>query len=325
METDREFSNVVDIAQFPGRSIVTRRRASADPDTATGETVDGMSRGILNDCASVPVWLATQDALSAPGALVSKATRATAIHNLIARRVKFRHDEPVLENLLGLDKELDLLLYPARLLTMRRPMGDCDDFTMLACAMLLSAGVPCEIVTIKADPGDPDRYSHVYCQAIVEDGPLVMDCSQAAQHGYPAGWEAPHYFDKRTWGVMYPPEKGLHGYGLGDEICDIFGCYPGADSSAPAPVSSGGGSGINWNSLIGTIVQGGIQIGKQVTLPAGAYVQTKEGVMSNQVPGAIPGQYPSTVGVNLGGVSGTTLIIGGVIGLGLILALSGKR
>jgi hypothetical protein len=55
-----------------------------------------------------------------------------------------------------------------------------------------------------------------------------MDCSQAAQHGYPCGWEPEEgVIERRGWGVLNPPQvgTGLHGYiggGLGQCDADML-------------------------------------------------------------------------------------------------------
>lgn len=315
METDREFQSAVELPHFPGTSVVTRRNASPDPNEATAETVALMREAAMSDSISPPVWVATKQALD--GCAPGRQATAEAIYRWTARNIKYRSDDPVLKAVLGLDNELDLLIRPARLLTMRRPSEDCDGFTMLACAMLLCAGVPCEIVTIKADHEDPTRFSHVYCQVPLENGEaLVMDCSQGAQHGFPCGWEAPGYFDKRTWGLMQPQQKkGLQGLGY----CDLMDCDMGT-----GPASSGGGSSIDLNSILQSVVQGAIQIGKQVTLPAGSYVANAGGVMANQVPGAVPGYNVGASAYTQGlGISSTTLLIGG--GLLALALIAGKK
>ena len=314
METDREFQSVVNLPQFPGPSVVTRRNASDDPDTGTAETVQAMQAGAVADSSSPQVWAATQGAL-ASAASSSRADIAEAVYRWICSHVKFRSDDPVLSALLGLDNELDLLIRPARLLTMSRPAEDCDGFTMLCCSMLLAAGVPCEIITIKADDREPRKFSHVYCQAILEDGRgLVMDTSQGAQHGYPVGWEPREYFARKDWGVIHPQRtKGMHGLdGLG-ETCDIFGCYP--DDGGPTAPSSG--PGLDWNSII----QSSFGFARQLALKPGQYVQTPSGVMANQVPGAVPGFNLSTSASGIG--TGTILLGAGV--LALMLFAGGRK
>lgn len=324
METDREYSSVVHLPQFPGPSIVTRRAASDDPDTSTAETVELMAAAAEEDSNSPQVWAATQGALTGVTQAVTyggngERAKCEAVYRWIASHVKFRSDDPVLSHVLGLENELDLLIRPARLLTMSRPAEDCDGFTMLACSMLLAAGIPCEIVTIKADHDEPERFSHVYCQALLEDGSaLVMDCSQGAQHGFPCGWEAPDYFDRKTWGVLHPQhQKGLHGLNGLDEVYDYGGEY---GAIAPSTATAPSGGAFDFSNLINQ----SFKFASQLALRPGQYVQNAQGVMASNVPGAIPGQYPANVGVNLGGVSSSTLLLGGAALLAVLL-LSGRK
>lgn len=289
MQTDREFSHTVEIPGLPGPSVVTRRNASEDPDQATAETVSCMRRAAIEDSNSPQVWGATRQAVANSS---GREQVCRAIYQWIASQVQFRQDDPILAHVFGLDDELDLLIRPARLLTMRRPAEDCDGFTMLACAMLLCAEVPCEIVTIKADPQDPSRFTHVYCQAILEDGRgLVMDCSQGAQHGYPCGWEAPEYFDRRTWGVMNPTARKKYMHGLGESD----------DSESPW-----------WQGLIRDVAKGGIDIARMQGTPVG-YVQTPQ-MVANYGQGLNPA-FGMSLGA--GGIGSSTLLLGG----GLLLAI----
>lgn len=319
MQTDREFSTLTQLPQFPGPSRVTRYNASEDPDTGTAETVALMEHAAVEDSISPQVWSATQQATS--GAR-SHRQACEGIYRWLSSHVRFRSDDPVLKSLLGLDNELDLLIRPARLLTMNQPAEDCDGFTMLACAMMLCAGIPCEIVTIKADPDEPDRFSHVYCQAILQSGPLCMDCSQAAQHNYPIGWEAPDYFERKSWGILQPQqEKGMHGYmGLGacaddDPTCTSdfglpgVGGQPGIDLGSPGGGSSSPGAGINWTQIATALGADAARITQLATLPQGYTLNA----MGQPV-------YAATAGI--GSINPLYLLLGGGV---LLLAVLGSR
>jgi hypothetical protein len=80
------------------------------------------------------------------------------------------------------------------------PEIDCDELAMYIGSMLLSIGVPCEFVTIADDVADPTRFTHVYVQAILEDGskmPLDPYCDKP-------GEEPPLRFRRKEWGVIRP-------------------------------------------------------------------------------------------------------------------------
>ncbi len=158
---------------------------------------------------------------------------------------------------------------------------------MLTCAMLLCAGIPCEIVTIKADQQDPTRFSHVYCQALLENGKaLVMDCSQGSQHGYPCGWEAPEYFDRKTWGAMQPEPRSKAMHGLGE---------------------------IDWGGILETGIDRGFDLASMAVMPVG-YVQTPNSV-ANYGSGASP-----AISLGAGGINTSTLLLigGGLLALVLL-------
>jgi len=331
MQTDQEFSSVVQLPDFPGASVVSRSNAPEDPHQATAITIDRMKQWAAHDAHSPHVFRATSQALSMSGP--SEDDRSAAIHQWISTHCKFREDDPVLRIVLGLEDELEMLITPARLLTMRVPAGDCDCLTTLCMSMHLCAGIPVEPITIKADPEEPDRDSHVYCQAILENGPLVLDPAMGCKHHWPAGAEAPDYFDKQTWGVLQPdrPRHGLHGIdGLGacadeDPACTSdfglpgVGGAPGIDLGTTPGVVPAAGQPFNLNAFIQQLTAGGLKIAQMQATPVG-YIQTPQGLIANVGPG---GQLPLNLGIGAG-ISSGTLLLGGAALLALVL-FSGKR
>ncbi len=313
METVQEYRRLEQLAGMPGPSVVTRTNASEDPDVATQETIDLMRAAAIADSQSPQVYRATADAMKLTvGWDAPRVERCAAIYQWITAHVQFRSDEPTLRALFGLENELDLLIRPARLLTMNPPREDCDGFTMLACAMLLCAGVPCEMITIKADPEDASRFSHVYCQAILEDGrPLILDCSEGAKHKVPLGWEAPDYWQKETRGVLQPRRNTLHGLNNWDP-----GDWGG--EAGPADVMGGSSSGFNWSSILGPLVNAGAKVAVMQGTPVG-YVQTPT-LTANYGQGVTPG-----LAIGAGGGIGTGAVL---LGGGLLLAaifLGGRK
>ena len=152
--------------------------------------------------------------------------------------VRFMIDEHAVLGLYGETDQVDFLITPPVLLSMHRPAGDCDDFTMLSCALLECNGVPWEIVTVATERADPRRWSHVYCRAVLPDGRrLALDPTNGV---YP-GWEVPEYdvHRKQYWNMQGQPVDGpasikepmrMHGYvgacglgcaqrrGMGDQL-----------------------------------------------------------------------------------------------------------
>lgn len=86
---------------------------------------------------------------------------------------------------------IELIQSPLK--TIEYGYGDCDDQSILAASLLSSLGIPSRFKVVKANPSNPDGYSHVYVQ----------------------------YFDGRSWKGFDPT---LHSK-AGDELADhqIFG------------------------------------------------------------------------------------------------------
>lgn len=87
--------------------------------------------------------------------------------------------------------------------------GDCDDYVIVLGALLTSLGHAVRIVTIRADPKEPRRFSHVYLQVNAHGNWMGLDGTQA--QSFP-GWEPPRHFGKRVWGAMNPKPLGLGNY-----------------------------------------------------------------------------------------------------------------
>lgn len=176
----------------------------------------------------------------------------------------------------------DLLIRPDVLIRMNPREGDCDDFTMMACALLRALGVPYSIITIACGADDPSRWSHVFPMALCP-APLALDAS----HGRGPGWMVPaeQTYRWQAWDAdgeaigLKRPGSQLHGwvrsdYGLGglgqcydtsgNEIdCSdtIAGVAPTPTDTTPFLVSgpalpstaTSTSSGFNWTSFLDTL------------------------------------------------------------------------
>ena len=123
------------------------------------------------------------------------ATLETAreVYYWVRSNITFVPDEVLLQRM-GERPDKELLFDAPALLSMRNPVGDCDDFSLLLATMLLSIGMDdLYFVTLAVDPHTPERWSHIY----LSKGNLALDAS----HGHYPGWEAPNYFRKRYWKV----------------------------------------------------------------------------------------------------------------------------
>ena len=270
--------------------------------------------------------------------------KAWGVFWLVKHAVEYVHDEPRLSRM-GEPAALDLLIAPAVLVRTRKPKEDCDGFTMLICAMLRALLVECYIVTVAADPADPSRWSHVFALAKLDDGTYMpLDGS----HGAFPGWMVPaeHMFRWQAWGmngrpaddVKVPRFRGLHGYsrrGMGDCVnfqvgpdgnCPDGSPYTGMlDSGGAAPVKPAPTTpGFNWDATIASILGQGVGIAKSVLTPP-TYQSTYNpatGQTSTTIRGTqAVGSAASPLGL---GLSSNTLLIGGVVLVGLLVFSSMK-
>lgn len=72
--------------------------------------------------------------------------------------------------------------------------GDCDDFTILICSLLLAVGIPAKVRMIKLPAPDGSiQYAHIYPMAMLSNGGwIALDATEKSE---PIGWEPPN------WGV----------------------------------------------------------------------------------------------------------------------------
>ena len=267
--------------------------------------------------------------------------------------VRFVVDEIPVFALYGEQDQVDFLISPSVLLRMRPPKGDCDDFTMLACALLACNRVTFEIVTIQADRSRPGQWSHIYPRAVMPNGRrMVIDATPPGQ--YP-GWEVPAYDiqRKQIWDSngnpiadsapatdnrmhAYRPRRRRHGMGQDESPLDYNTLVAnGVDLSgydlstipgSPAYDPSGGawsklsqGGGFNWNALFSNLSSVGTKLGTLALLPTGGTMTTLPNgtqVFTNQ---ATPGSFASFGGGQIG--IGTIALVG--IGLVALMAFSG--
>ena len=105
----------------------------------------------------------------------------------VKHAVQFRQDDSLILELFNERDHFELLISPPVLIRMKKPQGDCDDFTMLILALAACAGYRVRIVTVQCDRSRPNEYSHVYGEALIDRGWMPLDVS----HGTYPGWEVP--------------------------------------------------------------------------------------------------------------------------------------
>ena len=140
---------------------------------------------------------------------LDEPSAVAAVHAHAKGSIRFQRDEVTGEGIGSLSPDDPLVEVIVRPVDMARyidegvAIGDCDDFSMYAAALLEARGIPCSFVTVAADARDPGQFSHVYVAAYPGDGAggrrrVAIDCS----HGEYPGWEVPNRFNNRKeWPV----------------------------------------------------------------------------------------------------------------------------
>lgn len=183
--------------QFNASGIAIRYTDPDNSDRSTADTVAMMGTHVRNAAGSIQIKQALQEA--GVGTQDSDDEAIKKIFHFIKSNVQFIEDETQLALMFGQPEGKELLITPQVLLGMNSPKGDCDDFSMLACAMLMAKGIKCDFITIAANSSQPREFSHVYCLVRTRDGRVIpFDAS----HGKEAGWETERAWRKQVWPVF---------------------------------------------------------------------------------------------------------------------------
>lgn len=212
-----------------GPIIKEKIPAAPDTDTSTKQTIAKMCEYIAAGASDDVCQLWAKQArerwagqfnqvASVTGRMVPQTSGdCWGVWWMVKHAVKFAKDEPRLFQI-GEPDALDLLIAPAVLVREQDRKEDCDGFTMLVCCLLKILGISSVIVTVAADPSDPERWSHVFPMAEVNGAYLPMDAS----HGKFPGWMVPrdHISRWQAWDLNGNPVQAfpsqakntLHGY-----------------------------------------------------------------------------------------------------------------
>lgn len=281
---------------FGHAAVIWEPRPTLEDEAFTAQTIERMTQYAAAASRSPMI---RQVALLAAGNHTSQASQAGGVWKWIRDRVRFRTDEETARPIAADPENTEVLIPPEHLLRMERPAGDCDDFSMLAAAMLLALGIPASFRTVAADPAT-ERYSHVYVIAHTAEGRLPLDCS----HGRFPGWEVRALGKARDWRIE--EQMGLGNFEM---LADLA-------AGNGAKVSS-----INWNNIIETSVGATASILKnrygQPNIAPGTYIDNSKGVMYRQPAGASDLAFPG-IAVNTGGGSSSLLLLG-VAAVALVL------
>lgn len=303
----------------------TRAMQSVAPDLVTTATVARMALYAREGSRAPAVRAATADALRGLPPKTPAGQIAAQIWHWVKAHVQFVADEEICWAA-SLDNtrcdETEWLIRPELLLAMPTPQGDCDDFAMLTCAMLLAAGLDCEFVTVAADRRDPGRFSHVYATArFPGGGSLPMDTS----HGRHPGWEVQDVSRRVGWGGLGLLPSRLQGLAIDDQV--LGGRRTGGTrltrtgGMGQADLSEYmiGGNPPWWQSLLSTGER--IAVARFGQPPAGTFYQTGPGGTVYQRTDPRLGFNPPFVGP---GMPSWLLLGGGLIALVVLVSALGR-
>lgn len=279
----------------PVRVLEIERPQPEDDESTTAQTVAMMAHLVREDSSNPIVRRAAYSAIAAAPSNADDETNrravVAAVHQWIRDRVMFVEDS----TLAGFSDDpagAEVLVRPIDLLTMPQPKGDCDDFSMLAAAMLRALGFQCAFRTVAAEKGNPN-YSHVYAVVMLPSGAMPIDAS----HGPYAGWEAQAQGKKRDWPIEGPDEEPMQ-----------------------RTVS---GLGVDYTSIIDTGINDAAKIlGTRYAVPQlneGQYIQQGNSVLY-QAPAGSSGIVPLTTSA---GGSSMLLLLG--IGVVVLLLIGMKK
>lgn len=303
------------LAEHFGPVPVTLGRIPTDPasvETSTRDTVVEMSRVAQASARHPVVQRAVQEALAPLPRSWDIKERVKAVYAWVQHRVEFTDDEGVLARVWGYAPEdAEMIVHPELLLSMPKPMGDCDDQSTLLASMLLHLPVGVRFVTVAADPEQPDRWSHVYVRvALPCDEVMALDPS----HGAYAGWEESNVFRRKEWIVK---EKPMVGCGCEEPRVGLKGIG----------VS---GLGIAWSDIFKTGTQQAITAGTKVleaqaVPPRGTFIsRTPEGEVI-QTAGRFPQAGISTFPPMQFSTGGGDITMWLLIGIGVIVLAKGVK
>ena len=179
--------------------ITSRVTNPYDNEVSTKDTVNQMI-ALVRRAARYPVIHSVVNTLlsSLPVNYTNKDL-ARAIFWYVKGKVTFRQDEEIVSSDLGYqDWNQELLIDPGLLVSMAQPQGDCDDFSLLTATLLTAAHIPTKFVTIAADAGEPERFSHIYVKAWLDGKWVPMDTS----HGNLLGWECENAYRRVEWNII---------------------------------------------------------------------------------------------------------------------------
>jgi transglutaminase superfamily protein len=169
-----------------------------DGDRGTAQTI-AVIRKLVDQALKDP--FVHQAALSIVGGAqqYDESAEAQQIFAWVLQNIRYTRD-PV-------GKEV---LRPARVI-LQLGAGDCDDINGILLPSLLGVvGIETRVVTIASNIADPNQFSHIYCEALVDGAWIPLD---AARSGTAYGSAPPNFYRKRVWSLADAHYQDVSGMG----------------------------------------------------------------------------------------------------------------
>lgn len=155
---------------------------------------------------------------------------ARAVYDWVRRNIRYVPDPVSKETV----RPADVIL--------RVSAGDCDDINgVLIPSLLGTIGIPTRLVTVAADPSMPDQFTHVYCEALIDNRWIALD---SARVGAAFGLAPETVYRRQYWTLNAPdrPQVGrLNGPGLSFDWSGLFAAAPGIAQGTAQIISAAQG------------------------------------------------------------------------------------
>ncbi len=166
-------------------------------DAGTAQTIAAMRR-LVEEGKKDPVVHETAAAILRRVRSFDWHAEARAIFDWVRQNIRFTRDVQGKET-----------LHSAREI-LRLGIGDCDDYTVLICALLGTVGHRCRIVTIAGHGEDPSQFSHVYPEVFLNGQWIPLDAARRN----PGFAQAPeNFYRKRVWNTTSDEYIDVEGLG----------------------------------------------------------------------------------------------------------------
>src|SRR5689334_331192 len=138
LEHEHEWSSLIGLS-LPS-FLHTIPTDPSNSDRSTADTIALMEQHSSRDARSSQVQEIVEEIQEEnPGA--SESDLISAVFDYVKSKVTYVEDEDTTNKLFGIPAGVELLISPARLVSMNQPMGDCDDFSMLTKSVLSGLGI----------------------------------------------------------------------------------------------------------------------------------------------------------------------------------------